>query len=157
MFGERRQAGLGAAHALTTLESEGLGHDADGQGASLTRELRDHGSRAGAGAAAHAGGDEDHVGALDDLLQPVHVLQRRLATFLGVGAGAQAARHAGADRDLLDGGIGAERLSVGVDRDELDAFEAEVDHGVDGVATRATDADNLDARFIDARFLRELD
>jgi hypothetical protein len=46
------------AHALVALELEGLGHDADGQDAQLARGLRDDRRRTGAGAAAHAGGDE---------------------------------------------------------------------------------------------------
>ena len=56
---------LGAARALLALEDEGLGHDADRERAVFARELRDDRRRAGAGAAAHAGGDEHHVGALD--------------------------------------------------------------------------------------------
>ena len=39
-----------------------------------------------------------------------------------------------------------QRLRVGVDRDELDALQARVDHPVDGVATAAADADDLDHR-----------
>ena len=58
---ERLDALLGLAHPLGALELEGLGHDADGQDAEFTRGLRDDRSRAGAGAAAHAGGDEAHV------------------------------------------------------------------------------------------------
>ena len=49
------------------------------------------GSRAGAGAAAQAGGEEDHVGAVEQLEDLLGVLERRLAADLGVGAGAQAA------------------------------------------------------------------
>ena len=63
-----REAELGAARALPALEEEGLGHDADRERALFARELRDDGRRAGAGAAAHAGGDEDHVRAGDALL-----------------------------------------------------------------------------------------
>jgi hypothetical protein len=45
----------------------------------------------------------------------------------------------------LDVGVAHEqRLSVGVDRDELHALEADVDHAVDGVDAAATDADDLD-------------
>ena len=44
-------------------ERERLGDHRDGQDAELLRDLRDHRRRAGAGAAAHAGGQEEHVGA----------------------------------------------------------------------------------------------
>jgi hypothetical protein len=42
-------------------EVERLGDHADGEDAELLGRLGDHGRGAGAGAAAHAGGDEDHV------------------------------------------------------------------------------------------------
>ena len=51
------------ARALLAFEAERLGDDADGERAAVARDLRDDRRRAGAGAAAHAGGDEHHVGA----------------------------------------------------------------------------------------------
>ena len=58
--------------ALGALEVERPGDDADGQRADLVLgDLGDHGRRAGAGAAALARGDEDHVGALERLLDVV--------------------------------------------------------------------------------------
>ena len=92
VLGEHREADLGAARALAAFEEERLGDDADGEGAFFARDLRDDRRGAGAGAAAHAGGDEDHVGAADELLDALHVLEGRLAALLGVGAGAEAAR-----------------------------------------------------------------
>ena len=65
VLAEHREAELGAARALPAFEEERLGHDADRERALFARELRDDGRRAGAGAAAHAGGDEHHVGAGD--------------------------------------------------------------------------------------------
>ena len=56
------QAVLGQAHAVRALEVERLGDHADGEDALLARGAGDHGRRPGAGAAAHAGGDEHHVG-----------------------------------------------------------------------------------------------
>jgi hypothetical protein len=45
----------------------------------------------------------------------------------------------------LDVGVAHEQgLGVGVDRDELDALEAHLDHAVDGVDATASDADHLD-------------
>ena len=85
------EAGFRAASALSPLEEERLGDDADGERALFARDLRDDRRSAGAGSAAHAGGDEDHVGALMQLLDPLHVLERRLASLLRVRAGAEAA------------------------------------------------------------------
>ena len=42
------------------------------------------------------------------------------------------------------GFIDEEHLFIGVDGDELDAFEFGVYHAVDGVATAAADADDFD-------------
>ena len=61
-----------------------------------------------------------------------------------VGAGAEPARRLRADVDLDVGVAHQQRLRVGVDRDELDAREAGVDHAVDGVRAAAADADDLD-------------
>jgi hypothetical protein len=49
------------SHAALALEVERLGHDADGQDALFAGGAGDDRSRARAGAAAHAGGDEAHV------------------------------------------------------------------------------------------------
>ena len=62
-FGQPGDAILDAGFAL---EGEGAGDDGDGKRAFLTGDLGDDRARAGAGSTAHAGGDEDHVRALDD-------------------------------------------------------------------------------------------
>ncbi len=68
----------GLARALRALEAERPRDDADGQRADLVLgDLGDHRRGAGAGAAALAGGDEDHVGALERLLDLVARLGRR--------------------------------------------------------------------------------
>ena len=56
-------AGFGKLHPALALELEWLGDDADRQDAELARDARDDRRCAGAGAAAHAGGNEHHVGA----------------------------------------------------------------------------------------------
>ena len=78
--------------ALRALELERPRDDADGQRADLVLgDLGDHGRGAGAGAAALAGGDEDHVGALQRLLDLVAALvRRRRSPTSGFGAGAEA-------------------------------------------------------------------
>ena len=97
-------------------------------------DLGDDRRAAGAGAAALARGDEDHVGALEHLFDLVAVLLGRLAADLGIAAGAEATGELAADVELHVGVAHEQRLGVGVDRDELDALEAGVDHAVDGVA-----------------------
>ena len=85
----------------------------------------DHRRRAGAGAAAHARGEEQHVRALDQLDDALAVLERGLAADFRIGARAQAlgdvrARAAAASSRLLR----VQRLRVGIGADELHALHA---------------------------------
>ncbi len=102
---------------------------------------------AGAGAAALAGGDEHHVGALERLLDLLGGAPRRPARpTSGSLPGAEAAGELAADVELHVGVAHQQRLRVGVDGDELDALQPGVDHAVDGVDAAAADADDLDDR-----------
>ena len=113
---------------------------------SAAGDPRDDRRAAGAGAAALARGDEDHVGALEHLLDLLRVVLGGLLADLGVRAGAEAAGQLAADVELDVGVAHQQCLRVGVDRDELDALQADLDHPVDGVDTAAADADDLDDR-----------
>src|SRR4029077_2434109 len=100
--------------------------------------------RARARPAAHAGGDEEHVAALDQLDDAVAILHRRLAPHFGVGAGAETLRDVAAD---LQRGLHLrvlERLRVGIHADELDALDAVFSHVGHGIAAAAAHADYLD-------------
>src|SRR5438445_466618 len=99
--------------------------------------LSTDGRAAGAGAAAHAGGDEDHVGALQRRQDVLLVLQRRLPADLRVGARAQALGDLRPELDLGGRAVVLQRLAVGVGGDEVDPGEAGRDHGVQGVAAAA--------------------
>src|SRR4029077_9768617 len=81
--------GLGLHHAALALEAERPGHYADGERAEGPRDVRDDRRATGAGATALAGRDEDHVGALEHLLDLLAVILGRLAADIGVGSGAQ--------------------------------------------------------------------
>ena len=140
----RRAALLRGVGATATLEGEGAGDDTDGQGAQRPGDLGDDGRATGAGATTLASGDEDHVGPLEDLLDLLRVVLGGLLADLGVGAGAQPAGELAADVELDVGVAHQQGLGVGVDGDELDPTEADLDHPVDGVHTTAADADDLD-------------
>ena len=99
---------FGLAQAAASLEAERLGDDADGQRAEVLADAGDDGSRAGAGAAAHAGGHEHHVGAAEFLAQDVFLLERGLAADFRVGAGAEALGQRAAELDLDGRQVGAE-------------------------------------------------
>ncbi len=142
---ELGEALIGEAHALLALESERLGDDADGERPQLAGDLRDDGRRAGAGAAAHAAGDEHHVGTLDRFLDLLARLLGGLLAEIRVHAGSEAAGEGLADVYLLLRLRFVEILRVGVDRDEVHALDVRLDHVIDSVAARAADADHPDA------------
>src|ERR1039457_5614315 len=107
---------------------------------------------AGAGAAAETGGDEDHVGTLQELDDLIGVFERGLAADLGVGTGAEALGDFGAELQLVGHLAGGERLDVGVHGVELDAFQTFRHHAGHGIAAAATHTDHFDpgagARFL---------
>ena len=112
----------------------GLVTTPDREDAGLLGAARHDRRRAGAGAAAHAGGDEAHVRALQVIANLVeHLLGRRAPDF-GLRASAEpfGGRHAHLDDAL--GFRHRERLRVGVGDDEVDALQPAGDHVVDGVA-----------------------
>ncbi len=110
------------------------------------RHLRDHGRRAGAGAAAHARGDEHHLAAADGLEQLVAALFGGAQAASGVAADAEALRHLVADADLHFGRRCLERLRIRIDGDELHAGDLLGDHAAHGVAAATSDANDLDWR-----------
>ena len=136
--------GLGILHPLFAFEVEGLCNDSDGQGAQVPRDLRHDGRRAGAGSAAHTGGDEYKIRAFQRRGNLFPALFRGTAAHLRNRAGAKALGQLFADLDLnLRSGL-VQCLLVGVDGDEFDAAKACVHHPVDRVVSAAAASDDLD-------------
>ena len=134
-------------HPLLALELEGLGDCAHGESPDLLLgDLGDHRSRTGSGASALTRGDENHVGALESLLNLVAGLGCRAGTDFGTTTGTEAAGQLLPDRNLDVGVTGLQRLGVGVDGDELDAAYSCVDHTAHRIGTAAAAADDLDYR-----------
>ena len=144
LVAQRLDAVVGLGGAVATLEGERPGDDADGQRSQRAGDARDHRSAAGARAATFAGGHEDHVGALDGRLDLLGVVLGGTLADVGIGAGAETTGGVTTDVELDVGVAHQQRLRVGVDRDELDALEADLDHPVHGVDAAAADADDLD-------------
>ena len=128
-------------------------HHADGEDALVARGLGDDRRSAGAGAAAHAGGDEAHVRAFERRLDFVERLLRGGAPDLGPRAGAEPLGDAQAELDAAVGGGRVQRLGVGIGDDEIDALDVGAHHVGDGVAARSADADDADpgSKFVDFR------
>nr|WP_206542962.1 hypothetical protein [Pantoea stewartii] len=144
---ELGDAVLGGAHAALAFEVERLGHHADGEDPHLAGSLGDHRRSARAGAAAHAGGDENHVRAGERIAKPVHHLLRGRCTDNGLRTGAEALGDLGTHLDDALRFRHRQRLRVGVGDDEVDALQPGGDHVVDGITTRAADAEDGDPRF----------
>jgi hypothetical protein len=85
---------------LLAFHAEGLGDHGDREDAEFLGDLRDDRRSTRAGAAAHAGGDEQHVGALDRFLDAIAVFHGRLPAEIRVGARAEPLGDVAADLDL---------------------------------------------------------
>ena len=144
---------LGQTRAPVALEGERLGHDADRKDALLAGGARHHRRCAGPGAAAHARGDEHHVGTAQVIVDLVVAFLGGGSPDLRMRAGAEALGDG--DTELNDALRTAERqgLCVGIGTDEVHAGQPRGDHVVDGVAAGAADTENGDARlqFLDVR------
>jgi len=127
-------------------EGEWSGHDADDKRSLLLGKPCNFSSTACAGPTTHAGGDEDHVGALEGLHEVFLALIGGLPADLGIASGAEPLGDLAADVDLLVGVAHRQGLRVGVDGDELDPAQSCADHAVDGIAAAAPHADHLDRR-----------
>ena len=139
-------AAFGDLHALLTFEAERLGDDADRQHAHLTHGAGDDRRSARSRAAAHAGGDEDHVRSFDLREDLFKRLFGARAADIGFCTRAEALSDARADLDAPLGlGLG-QRLRVGIRDDEIDSLQSGGNHVVDGIAARAADAQHRDAR-----------
>ena len=135
---------LGLLHAPLAFEDEGFGHHAHRERPDLARHAGDDRRAARAGAAAHAGGDEDHVGAREELAETLLVFHRGATAHFRIGAGPEPLGQGVADLDLDLGLAGVQRLAVRVGHDEVHALEAFLDHRIDRVAAAAADTDGLD-------------
>ena len=144
LVGAGRRCRVGLGGPAPALEGERPGDDADGESADRASHAGDDRCPAGAGAAALARRHEDHVGALEHLFDLLAVVLGGLAADVRVGPGAEPAGELAADVELDVGVAHQQRLRVGVDRDELDALQADIDHAVDGVDPAPADADDLD-------------
>ena len=153
-FHQFGDAALRLLHAAFAFEGKRLGDDRNGKRPHFAGQRRNDRSRAGAGAAAEAGGDEDHVGAFQRFDDFVGIFERGLAADFRIGAGAQAVGQLDAELNLHGRARHAQRLQIGVGDDELDALHAGIDHAVDGVAAASAHADDFDLGVVAGFFVK---
>ena len=143
LAGQLLDTSLSLTHTVGTLELEGLGHHAYRQDAGLVSQVSHDGCCAGAGAAAHAGGDEHHVGAFQNLGNLAPALLSGLLADFRLGACAHTAGELLTDLHLiLTNGL-VQVLLIGVDDDEIHALHTGFNHTVNNIVTGAADTDNL--------------
>ena len=131
--------------------------DHEWSGVQRFRDARDDRRAAGSGSAAHAGGDEQHVGALNHFAQPVFRFLRRLATDRRISPHAQTFGELLADLNADGSEAPSQRLRVGVGRDEFDVGHFGFDHPVDRVDARAAKSDHADDRGLLFKVFGEFD
>ena len=108
------------------------------------RDLRDDGRCAGAGAAAHAGGDEDHIGALEHLGDESLGFLSGFLADVGLGACAHAAGQLFADLDLVLALGLFKVLLIRIDCNKFNALDIGRDHAVDNIVAGAADTNDFD-------------
>ena len=135
---------LGQPHLALALKGEGLGNDANGQNAQVVCHLGHNGCRTGAGAAAHTGGDKDHLGALQGICDLVLAFLGSTLADLGISARAAALGKLGAQLHLGSSMVLGQRLLVGIHCNKFYALQTVADHAVDCVAAAAAHANDLD-------------
>ena len=131
---------FGLTHPFRTFKLERFGHHAHGQNAQFTRGLRNDRRSPGASAATHAGGDETHMRAsqmIDDLFDRFF---RSSRTNRCTGPCPQPFGDLDPHLDFRRGARLLQRLCVGVRHDELDPVQIFLDHVIDRISARATDA-----------------
>ena len=143
MLTQGGDAVLRLLHTAASFKRKRLGDDADGQDSEIAGNLGHDRRRSRAGAAAHAGGNEHHIGALKRGGNFLAALFRGALPFFRVCARTHAVGELLADLDLLRGLGTVERLAVGVDGDEFHALHSGNHHAVDRVAAATADSDHL--------------
>jgi hypothetical protein len=144
LIAEAFEAGFGVGAPNLALGGKRRGDDRDRERARIAGGLGDDGGRAGAGAAAEAGGHEDHIRALDGVVDLLLTFEGGLLADLRQRARTAALGFLLAHQDLAVGLDVDEVLDVGVGRDKLRALNPLFGHPVDGVAAAAAAADDGD-------------
>ena len=131
-------------HTAAALESEGFGDDAHGEGPQLPGDFGHLGGSPRAGAAAHAGGDEHHVGVLEHIGDGLAALLGSLLAHLGLRAGAPAAGELLAQLHLYRSLGTLQGLLIRIHANQLHAAHTGAGDAVYGVAAAAAHTHHFD-------------
>ena len=143
MFGQPGDSLLGLAVTLAAFKAKRFGDDAHGEGSHLLGHLRHDRGGAGAGSAAHAGGDEHQISALEGLLQLCPGFLGGLLADHRIATGPQAAGELLTQLGAVVGGGLEQGLGIGVKHPITHALQVGRDHAVDRIAATTPHADHL--------------
>ena len=147
MLGKLFDATIGGQHTALAFEVERLGDNTNRQDALLLCRPRNYRRCAGAGATAHASGDEHHVCAG----QVIQYLRQRLfgctSPDLRLRPCSEPLRQIGPHLDAAFCRTLQNCLCVSIRNNEFNPFKIGLDHVVDGIAPCTTDAENSNTRF----------
>ena len=137
------QPQVGVGHAASAFKLKRPGHYPHREDAHFLGHAGNHGRRAGAGTAAHASGDEQHVRAADGAADVFKRHFGGITPFFRLAAGAQTTA---TQLDDLVRAAAIQRLRVGVGADELNPLHTALNHVCNGIATATADTNDLDLR-----------
>ena len=137
-------ADLGHVHFALAFKGKGLRDDAHGKNAKLLGHFGHHRRGARARAAAHTGGDEHEIRALECAGDLLSAFLRGLFANFRRCARAETLGQLLADLDHGRRAAGAKRLHIGVHRDEVNPGHAAVHHAIQRVSAAAAASDDLD-------------
>ena len=144
MLLELFDTGFCCAHPPRTFEQERLGHNANGQYALCTGRLSNNRRSACASAAAHTSSDENHVHAVERIIDFLDSFLRSSPSNFRASACTQTTCNIRPKLDALFRQARGQCLRVGIGSDEVNAFNLRIDHIRNGVAARAANPDNRD-------------
>ncbi len=144
VFLDASEAFFRKGHAARAFKTERLGDHGDGQNVHFLRGPRNHRGCAGSGSAAHASGDEDHVGAFEALADLIHGFFGGFRANVRAGACAKARGRFRAELDAVFRFGTGKGLSVSVGNDKLDTLQVCLDHVVDGIASGTANTKDQD-------------
>ena len=139
------QAVFGNLDAFTFV-LERAGNHSHSQDTQLTGNLGHYRSSAGTGAAAHTGGNEQHIGALNGVSNSFTVFQSGIAAGFRIRTGTQTFGQISTQLDALGRFAALQRLGIGVGTNKLNALHRVVYHIVNSITATATNTDNFNDR-----------
>ena len=143
MLRQLRYALLSLRHAAAAFKMKGLCNDTDGENPHLLGKLCNHRRCTGAGAAAHACGDENHIRAFKRIRDHIMAFLSCALAHLRVCPSALAMSRFLTDLDFM-GSLGViEHLPIRIHGDKFHALHTGANHTVHGVSAASAHADDL--------------